>query len=136
MAGATLIVAIFAAVETSNPGADGLTLIPYLEGERTPNLPNATGAIHGLRLATATPQHLARAAIRGMLCGLADALDALTDLSVTLDRVVLVGGAAASEAVRTIAPTVLGRPVHVPPPAEAVADGAARQAAWVLTGDL
>ena len=59
------------------PGADGLVLVPYLEGERTPNRPRATGALHGLRLATATPAHLARAAVEGMLCALAEGLDAL-----------------------------------------------------------
>ncbi len=58
-------------------GADGLVLIPYLEGERTPNRPNATGAIHGLTLKTSDPAHLARAAVEGMLCALADGLDAL-----------------------------------------------------------
>lgn len=112
-------------------GADGLTLIPYLEGERTPNRPDAMGSLHGLRLATSTPAHLARAAVEGMLCGLADALDAL---EVEAERVLLVGGGARSEAVRRIAPTVFGRPVAVPPPGEYVADGAARQAAWLLTG--
>ena len=58
-------------------GADGLVLVPYLEGERTPNRPDATGALHGMRLATSTPTHLARAMVEGMLCGLADGLDAL-----------------------------------------------------------
>ncbi|GAA3472641.1 xylulokinase [Nonomuraea roseola] len=112
-------------------GAEGLTLVPYLEGERTPNLPHATGAIHGLRLSTSTPAHLARAAVEGMLCGLADALDAL---GLSPERVLLIGGGARSEAVRRIAPTVFGRPVVVPPPGEYVADGAARQAAWLLSG--
>jgi xylulokinase len=116
------------------PGADGLTLVPYLEGERTPNLPTATGALHGLRLANATPAHQARAAVEGMLCGLADALDALVAQGVRTDRVLLVGGGARSAAVRRIAPTVLGRPVLVPEPGEYVADGAARQAAWTLAG--
>jgi xylulokinase len=116
------------------PGADGLTLVPYLEGERTPNLPEATGALHGLRLANATPAHQARAAVEGMLCGLADALDALVAQGVRTDRVLLVGGGARSAAVRRIAPTVLGRPVLVPEPGEYVADGAARQAAWSLAG--
>ena len=46
-------------------GADGLVLVPYLEGERTPNRPDATGALHGLRLATSTPAHLARAMVEG-----------------------------------------------------------------------
>ncbi|MFE3449710.1 xylulokinase [Nonomuraea sp. NPDC059194] len=113
------------------PGADGLTLVPYLEGERTPNLPHAAGALHGLRLSTSTPAHLARAAVEGMLCGLADALDAL---GLTPRRVLLIGGGARSEAVRRIAPTVFGRPLVVPPPGEYVADGAARQAAWLLSG--
>lgn len=115
------------------PGAGGLALVPYLEGERTPNRPDATGALHGLRLDTTTPAYLARAAVEGLLCGLADGLDAIAGQGTRIDRVLLVGGGARSAALREIAPTVLGRPVVVPPPGEFVADGAARQAAWVLT---
>jgi xylulokinase len=115
-------------------GAGGLVLVPYLEGERTPNKPLATGALHGLRLGTANPAYLARAAVEGMLCTLAAGLDALVEQGVTVNRVVLVGGGAQSPAVRAIAPTVFGVPVLVPPPGEYVADGAARQAAWVVAG--
>ena len=115
-------------------GAGGLVLVPYLEGERTPNKPDATGALHGLRLETTTPAHLARAAVEGLLCGLADGLDALAGQGARIERVLLVGGGAKSEALRRIAPSVLGRPVLVPPPGEYVADGAARQAAWALVG--
>ncbi|MFN0282804.1 MAG: xylulokinase [Kineosporiaceae bacterium] len=115
-------------------GSGGLALVPYLEGERTPNRPDATGALHGLRLETMTAAHLARAAVEGLLCGLADGLDALAGQGATVERVLLVGGGARSEALRRIAPAVLGRPVLVPPPGEFVADGAARQAAWVLSG--
>jgi xylulokinase len=115
-------------------GADGLVLVPYLEGERTPNRPDATGAIHGLTLKTADPAHLARAAVEGMLCALADGLDALVRHGATANRIVLVGGGARSEAVRRIAPELFGLPVLVPPPGEYVADGAARQAAWVALG--
>jgi xylulokinase len=118
---------------TAPPGAGGLVLVPYLEGERTPNRPDATGALHGLRLETATPAYLARAAVEGLLCGLADGLDALAAQGARIERVLLVGGGARSAALREIAPAVLGRPVVVPPPGEYVADGAARQAAWVLT---
>jgi xylulokinase len=115
-------------------GAGGLVLVPYLEGERTPDRPTSTGAVHGLTLATSTPAHLARAAVEGLLCGLADGLDAVRATGAEVRRVLLVGGGARSEAVRRIAPAVLGVPVLVPPPGEYVADGAARQAAWVLSG--
>lgn len=115
-------------------GCGGLALVPYLEGERTPDRPDATGALHGLRLETMTPAHLARAAVEGLLCGLADGLDALEAQGARVERVLLVGGGARSQALRRIAPVVLGRPVLVPPPGEYVADGAARQAAWVLAG--
>jgi xylulokinase len=114
------------------PGAGGLVLVPYLEGERTPDRPDSTGALHGLTLATAEPAQLARAAVEGLLCGLADGLDAVAATGTPVRRVLLVGGGARSEAVRRIAPAVLGVPVLAPPPGEYVADGAARQAAWVL----
>ena len=119
---------------TAPAGCDGLVLVPYLEGERTPALPDATGSLHGLTLATMTPAHLARACVEGVLCGLADALDALRDSGLAIRRVVMIGGGARSEAVRRIAPQVFGTEVLVPPAVEAVADGAARQAAWALAG--
>jgi xylulokinase len=115
-------------------GAEGLVMVPYLAGERTPNLPLATGGLLGLTTHNGTPANIARAAVEGMLCGLADALDALTAEGKDVERVQLVGGAAKSRAVRAIAPAVFGVPVIVPPASEYVADGAARQAAWVLAG--
>jgi xylulokinase len=115
-------------------GAGGLALVPYFDGERTPNRPDATGSLLGLRHETATPAHLARAAIEGLLCGLADGLDALREQGVAIERVLLVGGGARSEALRRIAPAIFATPVEVPAPGEYVADGAARQAAWVLSG--
>jgi xylulokinase len=115
-------------------GAGGLVLVPYLEGERTPNKPDATGAIHGLRLETANPSYLARAAVEGMLCGLADAVDAVRALGAPVERIIMVGGAARSRAVQEVASAVLGLPVTLPQPEEYVARGAARQAAWVLAG--
>jgi xylulokinase len=120
----------------ANSGSDGVVLIPYFEGERTPNLPAASASIHGLTLANNTRANLARAAVEGMLCGLADGLKALTDAGVTCERVILIGGAAASPAVQTVASEVFGVPVEVPAPGEYVAIGAARQAAWALAGEL
>ncbi len=115
-------------------GAGGVVLLPYLDGERTPDLPDATGTLGGLTRANATPENLARAAVEGMLCGLADGIDALRAVGVPVERVLLIGGAARSAAVAEVAPIVFGCPVAVPPPAEYVALGAARQAAWVLSG--
>ncbi|MCP2245819.1 xylulokinase [Lentzea aerocolonigenes] len=119
---------------SAKPGAEGVVMVPYLEGERTPNLPDATGALHGLTLTNATPANIARAAVEGMLCGLAVGLDALAEQGADVTGVRLVGGAAVSPAVREIAPVVFGVPVTVPAPGEYVADGAARQAAWTLAG--
>jgi xylulokinase len=115
-------------------GAGGLVLLPYLDGERTPNLPDASGLLAGLRLANMEPENLARAAVEGVLCGLADGLDALRDRGVPVRRVLLVGGGSGSAAVQAVAPLLLGAPVEVPDPAEYVARGAARQAAWALAG--
>ncbi|MET0740641.1 MAG: xylulokinase [Candidatus Nanopelagicales bacterium] len=116
-------------------GADGLVLLPYLDGERTPNLPDATGQLVGLTRSTMTPSTVARAAVEGMLCGLADAYDAVLATGIDPQRVLLIGGAARSPAVQRIASAVLGRPVTIPQPGEYVALGAARQAAWAIGGD-
>jgi xylulokinase len=117
------------------PGAEGVVLLPYFEGERTPNRPDATAVVAGLRLATSTRENLARAAVEGLVCGLVDGLEAMVALGVPAERVLLVGGGARSAAVQHVAATLFGRPVLVPPPGEYVADGAARQAAWVLSGE-
>jgi xylulokinase len=128
------------------PGAGGLTLLPYLDGERTPNRPDANGVLRGLTSANSTPENVARAAVEAVLCSLADAVDRLAECGITggstpgstagshPGRVVLIGGAARSPAIRVTAPAIFGIPVTVPEPAEYVALGAARQAAWAATG--
>jgi xylulokinase len=118
----------------AEPGSAGAVLHPYFEGERTPNLPNATATLSGLTLASTSRENLARAAIEGMLCGLADGLDAVLARGVVAKRLLLIGGAAQNGAVSTIAGQVFDLPVEVPEPAEYVALGAAVQAAWALTG--
>ena len=83
-----------------------------------------------------SPANIARAYIEGMLCGLADAVFALEKLGVSVNRILLVGGAAKNPAVPEIASSIFARKVIVPPPGEYVANGAARQAAWAITGQL
>lgn len=119
----------------SDPGAGGLVLHPYFEGERTPNLPDATATLSGMTLSSTTRPGLARAAVEGMLCGLADGLDAVRAQGVRADRILMVGGAAQNTAVQQIAAQVFDVPVVIPEPGEYVADGAAVQAAWALTGE-
>lgn len=125
--------ALSALALAAEPGAGGLHLLPYFEGERTPNLPDATATLSGMTLASTTRENLARAAVEGMLGGLAAGLDAIRACGVRLDRAVLVGGGAQSAAVRAIATEVLGMPVEVPTPGEYVALGAARQAAALVS---
>ncbi len=120
----------------AEPGAAGLVLLPYLDGERTPDLPEATGTLFGLTRSSMTPENVARAAVEGLLCGLADAVDAVRAQGVSPTRVLLIGGGARSRAVQALAPSLLGLPVVVPAPGEYVALGAARQAAWALTSTL
>ena len=111
-------------------GAGGLTLLPYLDGERTPNRPSATGVFSGLTSGV-TRENFARAAVESLLCSLADAVDAL-DVKPT--RVLMIGGGSKNPAVQQLAPGVFGQPVQVLEAGEYVALGAARQAAWALSG--
>jgi len=114
------------------PGAGGVVLVPYFDGERVPNRPGASGAAAGLRTAT-TREHLARAAIEGVVCGLLDGLDALTDAGIRTDgNIVLIGGGAQSHAYQRVLADLSGRPVAVAGEPEPVAAGACIQAAAVL----
>jgi len=117
------------------PDAGGLTLIPYLDGERTPDLPHATGTMTGLTRANLTAENLARASVLGLLCTLSDALDRLRAQGVACERVVLIGGGSLSRSVRRAAAEIFNAEVVIPAPAEYVALGAARQAAWALSGE-
>jgi xylulokinase len=114
------------------PGAHGLTLLPYLDGERTPDRPDATGVLAGIR-SDATREDLARAAVEGVVCGLLDGLDALSRHAPTDRRLVLIGGGARSRAYRRVLADLSGRPVEVPEVSEQVALGACVQAAAVAT---
>ncbi|MEE1650173.1 xylulokinase [Brachybacterium sp. J144] len=118
----------------SVPGAHGVTLLPYFDGERTPNRPGARATLTGMSTST-TREDMARAYVEGLLCSLADGIAALEERTGTApQRITLIGGGARSRAVQELAPAVFGREVTIAPDGEYVALGAARQAAWVLAG--
>ncbi|MFF6978482.1 xylulokinase [Streptomyces sp. NPDC008343] len=113
----------------------GLTLLPYLDGERTPNLPNASGVLHGLRHDTTAGQ-LLQAAYDGAVHALLGALDLVLDEDADRSApLLLIGGGARGTAWQQTVRRLSGRPVQVPEARELVALGAAAQAAGLLTGE-
>jgi xylulokinase len=126
-------VAFDALVETVEPGARGLRCIPYLDGERTPNLPHASGELRGLRLHHGQAE-LARAALEGITGGLAHALHAFRRTGAHADALLLVGGAARSDTWAQLLADWLEVPITRPSTHEAAARGAAIQAAHVVEG--
>lgn len=118
----------------AEPGSGGAHLIPFFEGERTPNLPFAKATFHGLSLSSFTRANTARASVEAVLCSLAEGLDAVMAQGVSPQRIMLIGGSAQNHAVQAIAPTIFDYPIEVPEPAEYVALGGSVQAVWSLTG--
>jgi xylulokinase len=114
------------------PGAGGVVMLPYLDGERTPDLPSATGALVGLR-SDVSREQFARASVEGVVCGLLDALDAL-GAHAPIDAVVLTGGGARSAAYRAVFADLCELPLGTSNADEAVAAGACVQAAAVALG--
>lgn len=117
-------------IEQTPPGAEGLVLLPYLEGERMPNIAQGTGVLLGLRPKTASAAHLARASMEGVTMGLAYALERLGELGVSPAQIRLIGGGSKSRVWRQIAADVFGVPVVCPGQEEGPAFGAALQAMW------
>lgn len=112
-------------------------MLPYLDGERTPNLPHATGTLSGLRRET-TREEILRAAYEGAVFSLLDALDRVGEQAGGLAGdvpLVLIGGGAQGRVWREVVARLSGRPLEVPAAAEFVALGAAAQAAGVLLGE-
>ncbi len=118
----------------AGPGAGGVTLVPWFDGERTPNLPGARGWVQGVSTTTG-PAEIARAAFEGVVCGLLAGVDALARVGVdTGGSLHLIGGGARSRAYRRIVADLWGRGIVVPDADEMVATGACVQAAAVLSG--
>ena len=114
--------------------AGDVVVLPYLDGERTPNLPAASGTISGLRH-TSTPRQILMAAYEGAVASLLVAFDAIGEATGGLDTaapLMLVGGGARGDTWRAVVGRLTGRPILVPDATEAVAVGAAVQAAAVL----
>ena len=117
--------------------SESVVILPYLDGERTPDLPGASGLIVGLRHET-TPQQMLMAAYEGAAASLLEALDAIGEAAGGLDPdapLVLVGGGAKGATWRDVVRRLSGRPVLIPEAEELVALGAAVQAAAVLGGE-
>lgn len=113
------------------PGADGLLLLPYLMGERTPDLPGGCGVLYGMTADNVTPAHVARAFMEGVTLGMAYGLERLRALGVNPSEIRLTGGGSHSALWREICAAVFGVPVVCLQTGEGAALGAALQAAWV-----
>lgn len=119
---------------TAPAGAEGLTLLPYFEGERTPDLPTARASLHGASLTNFTPANLARAAIEGTLASQMTLVDGLQSCDVPVERIFLIGGAAQSPAVQHVLTELTTTPILVPEPGQYVSCGAALQSFAAVTG--
>ena len=119
-----------AAITSVPAGAEGLLFLPYLNGERTPNLPRGSGVMHGMTTRNMTPAHLARAVMEGVTLGLAYGLSRFRSLGVKPAEIRLTGGGSYSPIWRQICADVFNLPVFGLETAEGAALGAAIQAAW------
>jgi xylulokinase len=119
-----------ASVAGAPAGADGLLFLPYLNGERTPNLPAGTGVLHGLTTENMTPEHLARATMEGVTLGVAYGLGRFRELGIEPTEIRLTGGGSKSAVWRQIAADIFGVPTICLASAEGAALGAAIQGAY------
>ncbi|WP_448130157.1 xylulokinase [Stenotrophomonas rhizophila] len=119
-------------LRATSPGADGLVMLPFLNGERTPDLPLGKGVLAGLDTTNMTPAHLYRAAMEGATYSLKYGYDAFVRAGMRFDRIVLTGGGSNSAQWRQMVADVFGLPVDVPTQSEGAAFGAALQALWAL----
>lgn len=129
------IVEFEANLARSEPGADGIITVPYFNGERTPNLPDAKACLFGMDSRNTRPENLLRSAVEGATFALRFGIDALRALGVAAERIVLTGGGARSKSWRQIIADVFNVPVTVLEIDEGAAMGAALQALAMLDGD-
>ena len=115
------------ALADTAPGADGLVFLPFLNGERTPDLPAARGSLHGISANNFTPNHLIRAAIEGVSFGILNGLDLVLE-DKPAETIQVIGGGARSRAWRQLLADATGAVIHVPAEEESGCLGAAIQA--------
>jgi xylulokinase len=120
-----------AAAASAPPGAAGITFLPYLTGERTPNLPKGVGVFHGLTATNMTPANLARATMEGVTLGLGYGLNRFRSLGIKPSEIRLTGGGSKSQIWRQICADIFRIPVVCLATAEGAALGAAMHGAWV-----
>src|SRR6185503_7145937 len=126
--------ALTRAAERVAPGCDGLLFLPYLKGERVPDLPEATGTLLGIRPGSFEPGRMFRAALEGVSLNLAWGVARLRALGLAIDSVRLVGGGARNELWARILAATLEVRVQRLEELESAALGAALQAAWIGRG--
>ncbi len=119
-------------IASAEPGAGGVLTMPFFNGERTPNLPNAKGCLLGLDSTNTRPENLLRSAVEGATFALRFGIDELKALGIDMRQIVLTGGGAHSNTWRQIVADVCGVPVRVVAQEEGAAFGAALQALAVL----
>ncbi|RKX97607.1 MAG: xylulokinase [Spirochaetes bacterium] len=115
-------------------GAEGVSMLPFFNGERVPNLPNGKASIMGLNTTNYTKENIARASLESAVYGMKIGLDRFRELGFDVREIRMIGGGAKSPVWRQMAADVLGVPVLIPEQAEAAALGAALQAYWMLEG--
>ncbi|WP_109126974.1 xylulokinase [Dyella sp. C11] len=116
----------------TQPGAGGLVMLPFFNGERTPDMPYARGSLHGADLNNLTRANIYRAAMEGATYALRNGYDALLAAGLTFSAIRLTGGGSHSAAWRQMVADIFDLPVEVPLQAEGAAFGAALQALWAL----
>ncbi|MEO0424432.1 MAG: xylulokinase, partial [Pseudomonadota bacterium] len=121
-------------LDSSSPGASGVVTVPYFNGERTPNLPNAKGCVTGLDARNCRPENLVRSAVEGATFALRFGLEELAVQGVSAEQIVLTGGGANSPAWRQMVADICAAPVTMVNHSEGAAFGAALQALAMLEG--
>ena len=114
----------------TKPGADGLVMLPFFNGERTPDLPHARGALFGMDSSNLTRGNVYRAAMEGATYALRNGFDALRAAGMQFSAIRLTGGGSNSPAWRQMVADIFELPVAVPEQSEGAAFGAALQALW------